>query len=811
MLRNYLIVAWRHILKNKLYASINIIGLTVGLSVFILGSLLVDYERNYDVFFSKQEQVFTVGTVFSATAAQDVGVGETDGIYSAYAPLIKTAVPEFEAIARTVRRAFLLSVADDHYYEEIRFVDPALLEIFDFDYLDGDASALDDPSGIVMTRELAEKLFGEVNVVGKTVTLDRDVDLRVTAVIEDLPKNSHFTSSVLTDVANIFVPIAALNRAVDYDVAGNWNNLSMGDLTYLLAPADKDISWVQDRMNFVFDHHFPDRDEDFISSLKVRQLKETNTALFDAIGLPILESIRILGLLVLVVAIVNYTNLATAQSLGRAREVGLRKTMGADRSQLLIQFLVESLCIVAIAMLISLALLEVVIPQLNEAADRGLSMNYQQTLPWLVITTLVVGIVSGAYPSYLITRASPITALHESSRGGNGSLFRNLMLGLQFTISIFMLAMVMIVFFQNKKVEDASNLYPRSQILTLTRLDVESIRPRLETVRNELMNIPGVQNVTYSSQLPYEQSNSSFVAGATEGDEDSSFMLMQVRVDENFLTTYDIPLLAGRDVDLAVGADTIEEGDSQVNVIVNEMALSKLGFGSPSQALGQVFYDFPDERDGRGARAYTIVGVVPDQNFQGFHNKIKPMTFNHRADGFRVASVRVSGIDMDRALSEIENVWDDLVPDYPMQSQLLDDTFADTFAIYSAMMKVLAGFAAIALTLSMIGLFGLAAFMAQTRTREIGIRKVMGASIPQIVRLLVWQFSKPVMWSLLVALPLTYFASSAYLNFFADRIEMPAGIIVISGLAAVLFAWVVVSMHAIRVAKANPIRALRYE
>ena len=808
MFKNYLLIAWRQILKNRLYASINILGLVVGLTVYIFGSLLVDYEQSHDLFYKNSGRIFTAGSIFSPTA--NIGVGETDGIYTAFAPFILTDIEDVEEVARTVGREFLLSIDDDHYYEDIRFVDPSLLKIFDFSYVEGDSRALDDPLGILMTRSMAVKFFGDSPAIGRMLTLDHDVTLQVSAVIEDLPANTHFKSGIIGGNGfGLVAPLAALNRASDYDLAGNFNNLSSGDFTYMLVKEGRDRSWLQAQIDGVYESHFPEDSREFIVGLNVRPLVEANTIIWDAIGLPVLESVRLLAFLVLVVAIVNYTNLATAQSLSRAKEVGLRKTMGAERGQLLIQFLVESLCITLISMLIALALLEVLVPVFNTAVDRGLTMNYAQILPWLLLTTMMVGLVAGAYPAYLITHASPIEALRDGGKqSAKGGLFRSLMLGVQFSISIFMLAMVMIIYFQNARVESAGNIYPRSQIITLKRLGVESIQQRLETLRTELLAIPGVDSIAYSSQVPYEQSNSSFGAGATAGDKDSAFNLMQIIIDENFLETYDVPLLIGRNLDKAIANDTIIEGSLAANVLVNELAYHKLGFASANDALGGVFYDFPDERE---ERAYTIVGILPDQNYQGFHNKIKPMVFMSRPDSVDVVSIRIKGAGLGNTLTSIEETWETLIPDYPIQSEFLDETFGDMFGIYSGFTRVFGVFAFVALMLSLIGLFGLAAFMAESRTREIGIRKVMGASMLQIVGLLIWQFSKPVMWALLVALPLSYLASSKYLDFFADRLTLPGGVVMASGLFAVVFAWAVVAIHAVKIARANPIHALRYE
>jgi len=808
MLKNYFVIAWRQLLKNKLYASINTLGLVVGLTVYVFGSMLVTYERSHDLFFTNAHRIFTAGTIFGPTA--NIGVSETDGIYTAFAPFIDAEIEEVEAIARTVGEEFLVSVDDTHFYEDIRFADPVLLEIFNFEYLEGDENALEDPSGVLLSQSAARKLFGDGPALGKVLTLDHNVSLHVTAVIEGLPKNTHFTSSLFGggDV-DFIAPLAALNRANDYDLAGNFNNLSSGDYTYMLLAEGKDQAWLQQSLDGIYERHYPEDGRYFTVGVNVRPLVEANTLIWDAVGMPILDTIRLLAFLVLVVAIVNYTNLATAQSLGRTREIGLRKTMGASQRQLVAQFLVESLCVAAMAMVISIALLEIVVPVFNTALDKALQINYLQLLPWLVLTTLGVGLVAGAYPAYLITRASPIDALRDTAnKGAKGGRFRNMMLVLQFSISIFMLAMVLVMLLQNNKIEESSNIYPKSQIIALKRLNVESIQARLETLRNELLNIPGVVSVAYSSQLPFQQSNSGMKVSLEKGDEDGSMLLTRVIIDEHFRSTYDVPLLAGRELSNDISGDTVREGVFAANVILNELAVQKLGLGSPEQAIGQLYYDISSTRE---SRAYTVIGVSPDRNFQGFHNQVKPMVFYMSPPSLRFGSVRVKGVGMAATLEQVEAVWDDLIQDYPMQSAFLEDDFQETFVIYSGFSYVVGGFAFIAMSLSMIGLFGLAAFMTETRTKEIGVRKVMGASTMQIARLLIWQFSRPVLWALLFALPAAYFASGMFLRFFAERISMTEGIIAGAGVVAVLFAWLIVGIHALRIARASPIKALRYE
>ena len=808
MFGNYLLIAWRQLKKNKLYASINVLGLVVGLAIYLFSSLLVDYERSHDLFFENADRTFTVGSVFEPSA--NIGVSESDGIYTAFAPLIEAEVDDVQAIARTVGREFLLSVEDDHYYQDVVFADPALLEIFDFTYLEGDPRALEDPTGLLLTRDMALKLFGSVSVLGRTVEFDHEHTLHVTAVIENLPPNTHLSTGMFgREGFDVVTSLEALNAITGYDLAGNFNNLSSGDFTYLLMPAGTRKADLQPQLDGVFDRHFPDQARDVVAGIKVRKLVEANNVLWDAVGLPILETVSVLGLLVLLVAIVNYTNLATAQSLGRSREIGLRKTMGASRAQLIIQFLVESLFVALLSMLIAVALIELILPVFNTSTDKGLTLDYLGILPWLVTTTFAVGVVAGGYPAYLITQAAPIDALRASgSTGAKGSLFRSLMLGLQFSITMLMLAMVCVMVLQNSKIENSAEIYPKSQIITLDRVGVESIQARLDTLRNELERVAGVSHVSYVSQLPFEGSNSSFNASRDPGGEADDFLLTQIHVDWAFLETFDIPLLTGRFLTREIAADTITEGVLSANVVVNELALERLGVSSPDAALGQVFYERRRESE---PRTLTIVGVIPNQNYQGFHNQVKPTVFRINPKAFQFGAIRVENVAMGQARTAVERVWENVIPDYPIQSAFLDDEFNETFRIYQGLSNVLAGFAAVALVLSLIGLFGLAAFMAAGRTKEIGVRKVMGASSFQVARLLVWQFSRPVLWASLLALPLAYLAANTYLEFFAERIGFTVPIVTGAGVLSVLFAWAVVAVHAFRVARANPIHALRYE
>lgn len=816
MFANYVKLALRNMAKNRLYAFINVAGLAIGLAVFLFGMVLATYERDHDSMFTHRDQIYTAGSVFADGA--DIGVLETNSVYTALGPLLATELGELNSVARTVTREFLVTVGDsnDSYYHTVTFADPSLTEIFDFDYLYGDGSVMADPRAVILSESTAQKYFGRSDVVGEVLTLDHEHDLVVKAVIEDIAADSHYNSSLIQQRdPRMFIQLETLGQINDFKFDEDWGNLSMGDMTYMLMTEDKSRQWLSDQVNAVFQRHAPEGIQEFIPLVRVRPLVEANTMIWDAIGIPAITTIQLLGLLVLIVACVNYTNLATAQSLGRAREVGLRKTFGAGQGQLLAQFLVESLTIATLSMLLALACLELLVPAFNQWSSKSLSLEYLSIAPFLVFTTLFVGIAAGAYPAYMITRANPIDSLQNSMLKGNrGGLFRSLMIGVQFTISVFMLACVLVMYFQNQQVAKSANIFPKDNIVVLERAGVEDIVKRHQTLRRQLMALPGVENVTYTSQVPFDQSNSSMGVAPTPGDEAAEISINQVRIDEGFLETYDIPLLAGRTVTRDIAGDFLEEEGEMVNVLINELAARSLGFESPEAAVGESYWQILGERsreEGRTATQYNVVGLVPDQNFLGLHNKIKPMMFVMENDWIRAASVRVKSENMLQTLQDIERVWEEVIPDYPIQQRFLDDVFNDVYVIFKTMNNVLAGFAMVALSLALIGLFGLAAFMAERRTREIGIRKVLGARVDQIVRLLVWQFSIPVLWSLLLAMPLAYAASGLYLNFFDERITMLPLIIGLAAVMGLVTAWLIVSVHAVKIAASSPIQSLRYE
>lgn len=308
MFWNNVKIALRNLKKNKLFAAINILGLALGLAVYVFGSLLADYERSHDLFFKNADRVYSVGTVVKPEAA--LGIAKIDSAHTALGPVLEAELAEVELVARSLRREYLIRTGEESFYQSIRFVDPAFTRIFDLKYVSGDANAIDDPSAVLISEAFAEKYFGKTDPIGKVITLDNKHDFHVAAVIENVPLNSHFNSTIINkSVLDILIPFQALARTEDFDTVGEWDNLSFNDLTYVLLPPNLNGEWLQNQVKSIFDRHMPETAKEYFSGFEVSRLQDANLAIWDAFGLPVMVIIKLLGLMVLIIACVNYTNL----------------------------------------------------------------------------------------------------------------------------------------------------------------------------------------------------------------------------------------------------------------------------------------------------------------------------------------------------------------------------------------------------------------------------------------------------------------------------------------------------------------------
>lgn len=811
MFWNYLIIAVRNLRKNRVYTLVNLLGLTIGLTVFLFGFFMVRYENSHDLFFANSDRIYTLGSLYTPTAGEDRI--QTSTLFPALVPIIEANVPEIEKIARTLVFERVASHGDHSFYEGVTFADKTLLEIFDFDYLYGSDQALLEPRGLVLSEDTAIRYFGEADVIGEIITLDNKHDFYVRAVIR-IPENSHFSSGFAlgADSLKMLGTLDDLEGIGSFRGDQDWSRIWLGNFTYVLLPEELDANWLQNRLDGIFQQFVPDREKRRVSGVRVEPIERASLLLWDSYGVPVLKVIQFLCILVLITSCMNYTNLAVAQSLGRSREVGMRKVLGATRGQLLSQFIIESLMTVFVAVLCAMAILELVVPLFNLWSGSAMRLTYLVAIPWLLLVTLIVGIAAGAYPAWLATRASPVEALRDQARKGKtGMLFRSTMVGFQFAISIFMLATVMTMFLQNQRIEQASLIFPKTEVFTLHRL--EAVNNRLSILQRELLTIEGVEAVSGSSQVPFEQTNHSFEASLTPGDEASKQRFNRINITPEFFDVYDIPLLAGRHLSEDIVNDRFynELGERKmVNVIVNELALQRLGFNSIEESINQRIFPLADDL---GIGDLIIVGVVPTQNIQGLVSAEKPWVFiwDTNSKNMDTASIRIKTDNVTDTLAQIDVVWKRVVPDRPMRGWFLDEGFYRNYRLLENVNKVVGILALVALLLTLIGIYGLAHFYSVQKTKEIGLRRVLGAAVIEIVWMLIWRFSKPLLCSLAVALPASFLTSHLYLNLFDDRIESPFFVVLGAAFILIILSWVTVASQTIRAAKANPVRALRYE
>ncbi|MEE9465309.1 MAG: FtsX-like permease family protein, partial [Candidatus Neomarinimicrobiota bacterium] len=631
--------------------------------------------------------------------------------------------------------------------------------------------------------------------------------------------NSHLTTSIMTEGGFQMVSTTAMLANIsEFEMEGGWDNLSGGNLTYVLLPEGTDPAHIEKQLEQFFDRYLEAELQELVAGFKLRPLRNMNLYVWEASGIPALAALRVLGLLILVIAGLNYTTLSAAQGLGRLHEVGIRKTVGASRIQLLTQFLVESVAIAGIAMVIAVATVKYFSPMLGQAMKRPITLDLMSdhtTIIGLVMIVIFTGILAGLYPAHAISRVEVNDALKEDRAGkGKSSRARNILLATQFTGSIVMTIMVVATYLQNQKMQDGPFKYHREHVVNVFRMDEQDSAPLFEALRAGWLEIPAVEGVTISNQAPFEQSTGLMRVTPVPGDESRKIDVQHIRIGENFTELYDVELLAGRVLSRDYAEDTYRLDDENeydqpvVNLMVNELAVTALGYESPLDAIGKTFYEVGENASDVH---YRIVGVTEDVNYLGFFTKLRPFALKMPEERPDVASIRISTNDIPATLASIDEVWNRFLPQYPIERAFLDELFEEIFVIFQGINVALLVFSVLGVSLASVGLFGMTVLLANRRTKEISIRKVLGASISSLVRLLTWQISRPVLIAVVIASPIAYFASGLYLDFFPDHIQLSLLFFALVGIGVVLFAWLIVGVQALRVSTANPVDSLRYE
>jgi putative ABC transport system permease protein len=800
MLTNYLKIAWRSLWKNRVFSAINVIGLAIGMAAFIMIMLFVSYEKSFDNFHTKNiYRLNEVQKFEGMVAAQKVALS----MYP-MGPALKKEFPEIRNFSRVYwTEKYQMTVGEKRIFlPHAYFVDSTFLQLLDFPLLQGNRlTALEKPNSVVLTRAGAQKLFGAEDPMGKTVThYGGDTTLfKVTGILEDVPQNSQMQFEAIFSFSTIARPDWLNNWG------GNWLD------TYLeLAPGVSQAGLEKKFPAFV--KKYMARNDNWKNyELFLLPLQDVHAKAND-IGLDYVNYQKFdnsytniflfIGLIVLVIACINFMNLATARSAERAREVGIRKTIGAQRLQLAVQFITETVLLSSIALCFAVVLVECCLPFVDNLSQRSLSFpifSNMKLLAAIVGGSVLLGTVSGLYPAMYLSSFQPVRVLKGSVQTGkNKGLLRNVLVVGQFTSAVFLIIATVFVVKQLNYMKDRDPGFERAQVVNVPLDRVSS--GKFNVLKEKLLTSPLVAGVTGSQDELGSHLDQSGVQFKGDGPM-RNLTSTRLIVDPDYLNLYKIKLLKGRNFSHERSANAKE-------YIINEQLAQELLKESPGAAdeslLGK---NFGFDSAGR------IIGIAKNFNFNSLHYKIETMFMLSMVEdgGFGKMSVKISGHDAPAALAFIQSTWKSMIPDRPFEYEFLDDHFAEVYRADAQVSQVIGVLAGLAIVISCLGLFGLASYATERRTKEVGIRKVMGASVQSIVGLLSKDFLKLVIIANLVAWPLAWLVLRRWLQDYAYRVEIAWWVFVAAGCAAILIALVTVSFQAIKAAIMNPVKSLRTE
>jgi putative ABC transport system permease protein len=811
MFQNYLTLAVRNLLKRKLYSFINIFGLAIGVAVCLIILKYVDFELSYDSFHKKAAHIFR-----TTTAHHQNGEFRGRSVLSGYAqgPSLVADIPEIKTYIRTHPMyggavvSYERNTGEPSAFHEdnIQWADSTFFDVFTYKSLKGNLDlALDKPNSVVITKKTAERYFKkDEDPMGKVLKVSGgwyDGDYEVTAVIENVPQNSHFSFDFLLPMHNIL-----LGGQYQDDDGWGWNNF----ITYVEMHENASVAKAHEKMPAFIEKY---RGEDLkrsnskneLAFQPIREIHQSpglNHESSPTVSTGTIYFFIIISIFILAIAWINYINLSTARAMERAKEVGIKKTIGAYRSQLISQFIFESVLVnlmgVAIAVLIAVLLL----PVLGAIVGKDFSFDFTDPRLWMILFGLFLfgSFISGAYPAFVLSSFNVTTVLKgRSERIIGGFSLRKVLVVFQFASSLILIAGTFAVYRQITYMRDQDKGLTMEQMLVVNGPSVlqrEGSKERLITLKNELKNIPSVVNVTTSGAVPGKGYNwGTFIRKDGSQQEDGKSGVI-VWVDPDFIPTYGITMLAGKNFDMSVKSD-------MEAVLVNETALTAFGLGTAENAL--------NERLILGGDTTEIVGVLKNYHWNSLKTDHVPFLFKADTISRRNYSIHLSGNNMNETIKAIEAKYKEAFPGNPFDFYFLDDSFNNQYKDEQEFARIFGLFAILAIIIACLGLWGLASFTTTQKLKEIGIRKVLGASIQSIMSLLSWQFLKLVLIASILAIPLTWYGIDKWLGGFAFRIGLRWDLFVVPTLVLMVIALLTVSFQILRGASTNPAKTLRSE
>lgn len=788
MFKNYLKIAFRNIVRHKAFSILNIAGLAIGMACSILILLWVQNELSYDRFHANANQLYRLTASAGDFKAAVSPAGMAEGL--------QNNLPEIKATVRLSKPSTNLFEVKNQKFEEKRvfFADSNFLQVFSFPLIEGNAkTALQRPDGILITQDMAKKYFGNQNALGKIIRKDNSDNFIVTGVLANVPSNSHLQFDFIVPMSYL----AKTNADLQNKTWGNFNFYTYIQLNKNIAASSASLIKLEQKIKEIYIAQNKKLKVDF-QLQPVTSIHLHSNLQIDVPGNGNIQYVNIffiVALFILAVACINFMNLATARSARRAKEVGLRKVVGAARTQLILQFLGESLIISFLSLLIAVGIVGLLLPMFNDLAGKQLSVNLLdgKLLISLVAIALVTGLISGSYPALYLSGFRPAMVLKGKVKsGGSNLIFRNILVVTQFVVSIILLAGTAVVYKQLNFIKSKNLGFEKSNLLYIPMTgDIWSKQQALKTT---LLQNPLTSDFTVISDLPTELVTGTIDVQWEGKDPNSQIVIPSIDVDENFIKVFGMKMLSGRSFSSAF------KGDSS-NYIINEKAAQMMGM-NVNNAIGKPL-SFADVKG-------TIIGVVKDFNFKPLQYEIEPLILRLNKWG-GIVVVRTKPGNTESTIKALQKIYSGLNPAYPLTYNFLDKDLDNLYRGEQQMGRIFNLFAILAIFISCLGLYGLSAFMAEQRTKEIGVRKVLGASVFNIVYLLSGSFTRLIFIAMAIAIPVSWFAINSWLKSFAYRIDISWTIFLVASSAALLIAWFTVGYESIKAAIANPVKSLRTE
>ncbi len=800
MLQNYLTVAWRNLNRHKGYAFINVAGLAVGMACCLLITVYVRHELSYDRYHARAGQIYRVLQAFRTGEQNRLPPTPEDFQVWGNAPVGPALVADFPQIRSMVRftshQSLLLQHGDRRFQEaDLLFMDSTAFDVFSWKMLAGNPRlALAAPNSIVLTQSTARKYFGDRNPVGQTLRVENQETLTVTGLLEDVPSNSHFTFNGLISMSTF--------RKRQPALFGWWGYVDF--YTYVLVQPGTDMGSMTAQVPGFLQRHNPGNQgyaiafepmtDAYLYSRAGRQPGATGSLA----NVYIFASIAVF---ILVIACINFTNLSTARSVERAKEVGVRKAVGAQRAGLVGQFLTESVLLSLVAAVLAFGLAYSVLPALGTLSGKAFtaaSLLSWQVAPLLAAAAVVVGVLAGGYPAWVLARFRPVQVLKGSFRSSpRGVALRKGLVVFQFGLSMALIASTLVVFSQLNYLRTRDLGFRQDQMLVIDFGGDPGVLNRLETIKAVLANHPSVLSVAASRSVPGDFIPNAFTEiqaadGAMRGE---SPLIYEVDVD--FIPHMGIEMKAGRAFSRAFPADTAK------SLLLNEAAAKQFGYANPADVIGKRFSQW--------GREGTVIGVVKNFNFRSLHTQVEPLALRLEPRASGRLSLRIKPGDVQGTVASLEKQWQRLVPQRPFMHTFLDESFNRQYQADLRFGGVFGVFAGLAIFIACLGLLGLATFTAGQRTKEISIRKVLGASAGSIAGLLSRDFIRLVFLATLIATPVAWYAMHRWLAHFPYRVPVGPGVFVLAGTIALLVALVPIGWQSAKASLANPVKWLRNE